>query len=155
MSGSSEQFLVAHTGRCAVAIPLSHTSEVMRPLPITPLAGSPAFVLGLATIRGKTAPVISTSALLGGEVGKAPTRFVCLRSNGRLVALALEHVDGIRSFPNSLFETLPPLLSSAESEKLVERIGTLDAQLLVVLKSGRIVPDNVWKHIEEGSGAPA
>lgn len=156
MSGSTEQYLVARTAQCAVAIPLAHTTEIMRPLPIAALAGAPAFVLGVTTIRGTAVPVVSAGALLGAEANGQVGRFVCVRVEGRLVALAFERVEGIRKFEAAFFKNLPPLLKS-ENTELVERVGALDAQLLFVLKTGRVVPDDVWKRMAalEVNGATA
>ncbi len=38
---------------------------------------------------------------------------------------------------------MPPLLGQAGAE-LIERIGTLDSGLLLLLGNGRIVPPQVW-----------
>jgi chemotaxis signal transduction protein len=38
---------------------------------------------------------------------------------------------------------LPPILRDVAAD-LIEAIGTRDAQLLVVLRAARIVPDEVW-----------
>jgi len=58
-------------------------------------------------------------------------------------------VVGVRELPTASLRNLPPLLRDA-SEDLVQSVGTLDTELLVVLQSGRLVPDSVWTTIPTG-----
>jgi purine-binding chemotaxis protein CheW len=58
--------LVFRCGAHTVALPLEQAVEVMRPLPIVPLAGAPEFVLGLAVVRGAPTPVVAVERLLTG-----------------------------------------------------------------------------------------
>jgi purine-binding chemotaxis protein CheW len=123
----------------------------MRPLPVTPLAGAPAFVQGLSVIRGTPVPVVDLGALLSGSDPAKPTRFVTLRLDGRCVALAVEGVLGIRELPGTL-SSLPPLLADASAEA-VSALGILDAELVLVLEAARLVPDSVGKE-RDAEGSP-
>src|SRR5580692_5756315 len=67
------------------ALPLRHVIETMRPLPTSPIPGAPAFVDGLAVIRGAPVPVVSLSRLLGATTTQA-TRLVCVRTERGRVA---------------------------------------------------------------------
>ncbi len=126
---------------CAVS--LSDVCEVMRPLPVEALADMPPFVLGLAMIRGHAMPVVELARLLGDERSSSVNRFVTLRAGDRFVALAVEHVDGVRALERKSFEAMPPLLG-AERADLVESVATLDAQFLLVLRSARLIPEELW-----------
>jgi len=136
----------ARTRLCA--LPLGHVVETMRPLPTTPLAGAPAFVAGLSVIRGQPVPVVDVGALLGSPEPPAATRFVIVRAGDRRVALALEAVLGVRVLPDGK-EPLPPLLQEAGAEA-VSAVATLDRELLVVLRAGRLVPDALWASLPAG-----
>jgi purine-binding chemotaxis protein CheW len=128
---------------CAFA--LDAVVEIMRPLPVRTLAGMPAFVRGLALVRGAPTPVIDLSTLfLGSEL--TGTRFVILKTGGRTAAVIVNEVLGVVQIDRSTFQEMPPVLQSARSE-LVEEIGTLDSQLLVTLRTARLVPDTVWEAI--------
>jgi purine-binding chemotaxis protein CheW len=124
-------------------LPLRDVVETMRPLPVAPLAGAAPFVRGLSLIRGTPVPVLDLGAMLFGSEPPSPTRFVTLRLEARRVALALEAVLGVRAFPGTL-ASLPPLLVDASSEA-VSAIGSLDAELLLVLEATRLVPDSLWR----------
>ena len=123
----------------------------MRPLPVTPFAGSPPFVRGLSMIRGGPIPVVDLGALLGGPDPEKATRFVTLRLDGRFVALAVGSVLGVQDLTGTM-SSLPPLLADASAEA-VSTLGVLDAELFFVLEAARLVPDSVWQSLEgRGSG---
>jgi len=125
-----------------LALPLDDVVETMRPLPGEPLAGAPRFVRGISVIRGAPVPVVDAASLLGiGDSHAA--RLVTLRVGDRRVAVAVDAVLGIRALPPESLQELPPLLREAGSG-VVEAIGVLDAELLLVLQSVRLVPESVW-----------
>lgn len=135
------------------ALPLQHVVETMRPLPVETLASMPAFVRGLARARGNPLPVVDLGALLGGDTPARPTRFVMVRVDGRHVLLAVEEVLGVRDLGQVAVERLPPLLGDGGGAA-VASVGMLDAALLVVLQTARLMPPSTWidpAH-ERGSG---
>jgi purine-binding chemotaxis protein CheW len=138
----------ARTRLCAV--PLAQVVETLRPLPVMALAGAPPFVAGLSIIRGAPVPVVDVGALLPGSEPPRPTRFVLLRLEERRVALALEGVLGVEELPGTL-QSLPALLAGA-SAAAVAAVGTLDAELLLVLEAARAVPESVWRELDAERG---
>lgn len=133
---------------CALA--LSNVVEIMRPLPIEPLAGAPDIVRGLSIIRGAPVPVVDLGGLLGSEVRSPSTRFVMIRAGERTVALSVDTVQGIREVASSQLGDMPPLLRGAHAER-VDAIGALDAELFLVLNAGHLVPDEVWMSLSGGA----
>jgi purine-binding chemotaxis protein CheW len=87
-------------------------------------------------------PVVDVGALLGSSEPPRPTRFITLAIGKQSVALAVEGIVGVRLLAEEALEELPPLLRDASLDA-IERIGTLDASLLVVLRTARIVTDAV------------
>jgi len=120
------------------ALNLAHVVEIMRPLPVEPLAGAPSMLLGLSVIRGAPVPVVALAGLF--KDGGASGRFVIVRAGRRPVALAVDAVLGICEFAPSVYQAMPPLLRDAAAG-LVEAIGTLDSELFFVLNTASIVPD--------------
>lgn len=133
------------------ALPLEHVSETMRPLPVEPVAGVPAPVAGVAIIRGAPVPVIDVACVLAGRASH-PTRFVTVNVGARRVALAVDKVIGVRTIPTEALNELPPLLRDASTD-VVAAIGTLDTQLLVVLRSARLIPEPVWSALAAGGAS--
>jgi purine-binding chemotaxis protein CheW len=137
-------FVRAGAHMCALA--LSNIAEIMRPLPIEPLAGAPQVVRGLSIIRGGPVPVVDLGGLLGSQVQGPSTRFVVIRAGKRLVALSVDAVLGIRELASAQIGAMPPLLRDAHAER-VEAIGALDAELFLVLNAAHLVPDEVWQSL--------
>jgi purine-binding chemotaxis protein CheW len=141
----SALIVAARASRCA--LPLEHVIETMRPLPIEPIAGAPAYVLGLAIIRGRPVPVIDLGALLapgGADVTTAAhARFVTVRAGTRQVALAVQSVIGVRGLAPSTVHELPPLVAASSSAS-VAALGVLDRELVAVLDASSVLPDDVW-----------
>jgi purine-binding chemotaxis protein CheW len=142
--------LVARARGLLCGLPVPHIVETMRPLPVEPLPGSPPFVRGLSLIRGAPVPIVDVGALLGSAAPPRTTRLVTLRLAERRVGLALEEVLGLRELPESL-GALPPLLGDAPADA-VSAVGSLDAELLVVLQTARLLPESVWRALEPGLG---
>jgi purine-binding chemotaxis protein CheW len=153
-SGSAEPWwLLCRVRARLCALPLEHVAETMRPLPIESLAGGPGFVSGLSVIRGLPIPVVDAGAVLGMREPARPTRFVTLKAGGKPVAVAVEEVLGIRELASASLRELPPLLREAGSE-VVSAVGTLDAELLMVLQTARLVPESVWQALEALTASP-
>jgi purine-binding chemotaxis protein CheW len=142
--------LIVTAGARACAIPVRHVSETMRPLPVERVPGGPPFIRGISVIRGGPVPVVDLSALLeGSRNGDVFGRFVTVKVGKRRVALAVDTVVGVRSLGAAEVQQLPPLLQGAQAD-LIEAIGTLDAQLLVVLRTARLVPHELWEALMPG-----
>jgi purine-binding chemotaxis protein CheW len=145
--------LIVTVGRRACAIGLQHVAETMRPHSIETMSGLPEFVRGVSVIRGAPIPVVDLKALLeDGENSAVYGRFVTVKVGERRVALAVDGVVGLRDLDPAQIGELPPLLRDVDAD-LVEAIGTCDAQLLLVLRAARIVPDEVWATLATGTKA--
>jgi purine-binding chemotaxis protein CheW len=114
----------------------------MRPLPVESVAAAPDFVLGVSLIRGVPTPVVDAGALIGAIEPADFKRYVMLRSGESGVALAVEEVLGVRELPSASLKRLPPLLREASAE-IVSALGSLDAELLTMLKLARTLTDRV------------
>jgi purine-binding chemotaxis protein CheW len=116
----------------------------MRPLAIEPLASAPSFVQGISIVRGEPIPVLDLRQLLGStSQTERPRRLVVIRVDSRCAGLFVDGVEGVRHLPPDMLRALPRLLGDTSAE-LVTEIGRLDEKLLMVLESGRLVPDSVW-----------
>lgn len=135
---SAKHALICRIGTRLCALPLQHVVETLRPLPVAPLAGAPAHVLGVALIRGLGQPVVDMARLLG-EGDAEVTRYVTLRLGERRVALAVGQVLGTRELALDELQDLPPLLRNAGQDS-VAALGQIDAELLLVLNSTRLIP---------------
>jgi purine-binding chemotaxis protein CheW len=150
--GDPAHWLLCRAGTHLCAVPLDHVAETMRELPIQTIAGAPQYVRGLCIVRGSPVPVVDTGLLFGDQASRCG-RLVTIRAGDRTIALAVEAVLGIRSIAAEAFNDLPPLLRDAATETIAA-IGTLDAELLFVLRSARIIPENVLDRLNvEGAAS--
>ncbi|HUQ94029.1 MAG TPA: chemotaxis protein CheW [Bryobacteraceae bacterium] len=148
MSGTTPGLaVIVRAGTLTCALPVSQVVETMRPLPVEPLANAPRFVRGLAIIRGAPVPVVDLGALLGANTDCPPARFVTVCAAERRVALAVDEILGVRDLEPFSISALPPLLREARCE-IIEALGSLDVELLLVLKAGGVIPPDVWDTID-------
>jgi purine-binding chemotaxis protein CheW len=139
----AHRILVCRVGSHFCAVPIEQVVETLRPLPVAPLAGMPAFVSGLCILRGQVLPVVDAARLLGTETPLLWERFVTIRVGERSVALAVQGVVGLRSLSSSSLGELPPLLREARAD-FVAAVGRLDGELLLVLEGLHLLPEPVW-----------
>ena len=144
--------LLVRVQNLVCAVPLMHVVEIMRPRPVEPIAGVPLCVRGVSIIRGIPSPVVDLGLVLGTP-GSVASRFVTLRLGDRQVALSVDEVLGVRDLDASTIRGLPPLLQGA-SKDFIEAIGTLDAQLLVVLRDAWELPEGVWHALSLQEATP-
>jgi purine-binding chemotaxis protein CheW len=137
-------FLLVRVAGDRVGLPLRGVLETMRPPPCSTLHGAAPWVLGVSVIRGAPTPVINLGRALGRFDGAASAsdrqRVVTVRAGDRAVALSVDEVLGIRRVLASSLQALPPLLDPGD--RLVEALGVLDEQLLLVLREGRLLPED-------------
>lgn len=133
------------------ALPIEHAVEVMRPQPVHALAGAPAPVLGMAMIRGAPVPVIDAARLLGLAARGQVNRFLTVTVGARRVSLGVKDIRGVRTLSAASYGALPPLLRDAGTESLAA-MGALDDELLLVLQTGRLIPEEAWTAIDAARG---
>jgi chemotaxis signal transduction protein len=61
-----------------------------------------------------------------------------------MVALAVDEVIGVKDFAALPVTEISPLLGEAAAE-VISAVATLDAELLVLLRSAHWVPESVWQ----------
>jgi purine-binding chemotaxis protein CheW len=141
MSGALPVLVVQSHG-LRLALPLSCVLEVFRPLPTQAVSGAPAFVRGLATVRGQATAVVDLNRLLGAEEDTAAGRYVSLRVDGRRVVLAVESARALRTLDPEALAGLPPLLG--EGAQHFQGLASLDEGLFVVLNAAKLLPPGDW-----------
>ena len=151
--GHRQSVLLCQVGLLVCAVPLEHVAETMRPLPCEPLSGMASFIDGVSIIRGAPVPIVDLAKLLGRQADELRTRLVLVKMGTRSAALAVARVIGVRSLERSLLTELPPLLAGASTE-VISAVGSLEARLLLILETSRMVPETSWASLE-ARGAPA
>jgi purine-binding chemotaxis protein CheW len=143
--GERASWLLCRAASVICALPIGQVMEIMRPLAIEEIAGAPACVRGLSIIRGTPMPVVDFGLIIGDCVTRA-TRVVTIKAEERPVALAVEDVLGITTIAAEALCRLPPLLRAAATDAIAA-IGALDTELIVFLRTARLVPDDVMARL--------
>lgn len=123
--------------------------EVMRARPTQTLENAPLGVAGVGMIRGVPCPIVDLGTLLDGSPGqiRPGSRWISVQLGTRVAALAVDEVMGIRTLDDRSLSDCSPLLRSAAGAR-IESLGRLDAELLLVLRGGLVLPDDAWPHAE-------
>jgi purine-binding chemotaxis protein CheW len=82
-------------------VPVSFVERVIRAVEITPLPKAPPVISGVINAGGRIIPVVDMRARLSLPAREADPgdRFLIARASGRVVALAVDRVIGVREFP--------------------------------------------------------
>jgi purine-binding chemotaxis protein CheW len=151
MDGRRSVLAVSAAGRLC-ALPIAEVEETMRPASVEPVLGAPAFVLGVARVRGSAIPVVDLGAFLGAG-GDPPTRWVTIRLGERRAVLAVSSVDGVHHIDDGRFGSLPPLLSIAPVDH-IDAITVVDDVLVTVIRPARILPASFPTWLDGAELAP-
>ena len=131
-SASRLSVVLVRAGGLLCALPLASVIETLRNPSIMPIAGTPAWVRGIAVIRGGTVAVVDLGILLGSGAGASrQPRVVTVRVGSRIVGLAADSIVGVREFERSVLSEVPPMLRQAHPEVLAA-MGMLDEPLMVL-----------------------
>src|ERR1700722_553615 len=114
---SAKNWLVCRLHSRLCASPIEQVLEVMRPLPIEPLAQSSAIVLGLCIYRGAPIAVVDAAMIVGDRQDQS-SRFVAIDVGGRVVAMTFGDVVGVRAIGAETGVELPPLLQDAGGDRV-------------------------------------
>lgn len=87
-------------GEMLFAFDAAHIAEVIRLPPITRVPGAPNFLLGVGAHRGEVLPVVDLAPLLrlGNTAVSVRTRAAITRSDGIVVAIIADQLEGLRWF---------------------------------------------------------
>jgi purine-binding chemotaxis protein CheW len=151
ISVERSRWLLCRAGHLRCALPIGHVIEIMRPLPVEPVAGAPPYVRGLSIIRGLPVPVVDLGLLIGARATVA-TRVVTMRA-ARVVAMAVDSVAGVGAIASEALGELPPLVRDAAPD-VIAAIGRIDNDLIVFLQAARVVPDAVLSRFDAEKAAP-
>lgn len=142
------QVLVVSARERVCAIRISQLGETMRPLPISTLGGAPAYVLGVALIRGVATPVVDLGAALGESSAPRITRFLTIKNGPRRLALAVDALVGVQHLSAASLRPLPSHLQLSTGEK-IEAVGAIGEQLLFVVDPLHLAPPQLWATLNE------
>jgi purine-binding chemotaxis protein CheW len=121
------------------ALPLDAITEIVLPRPITPLPRTPAFVLGVMSLRGAVVPVLGLARRLGlpEEEPSRGTRILVLKDGEETMGCRIDRVQGVVRFVREELEKPcvaagldPRFLAGLGYDRLGNLMALLDAERL-------------------------
>jgi twitching motility protein PilI len=148
--------VVFRLGARAMAIPLGAVSEIARPPRATRLPHVPAWVLGIANLRGDIVSILDLEGFISGKAGKNTheQRMLALRPAGDDVrtAVLVDSVDGIQAFEDARIARVTRGFD-AEVAPYARGLYQLEDELVVVLDADRLLQSKPMRQFEDGAGA--
>ncbi len=152
----STAHVVFHLGSRTMAIPLAAVSEIARPPKVTRLPHVPAWVLGIANLRGDIVSMLDLEGFLSGKAGKSTheQRMLALRPAGDEVrtAVLVDSVDGIQAFEDARISRVTRGYDAAVAP-YARGLYQVEDDLVVVLDADRLLQSRPMRQFEDGAGA--
>jgi chemotaxis signal transduction protein len=152
----STAHVVFHLGSRTMAIPLAAVSELARPPKVTRLPHVPAWVLGIANLRGDIVSMLDLEGFFSGKAGKSSheQRMLALRPAGDEVrtAVLVDSVDGIQAFEDARVARVTRGYD-AEVAPYARGLYQMENDLVVVLDADRLLQSKPMRQFEDGAGA--
>jgi twitching motility protein PilI len=152
----STAHVVFRLGGRTMAVPLAAVSEIARPPKVTRLPHVPAWVLGIANLRGDIVSMLDLEGFLSGKVGKSSheQRMLALRPAGDEVrtAVLVDSVDGIQAFEDARISRVTRGYDAAVAP-YARGLYQVEDDLVVVLDADRLLQSKPMRQFEDGAGA--
>jgi chemotaxis signal transduction protein len=152
----STAHVVFRLGSRTMAIALAAVSEIARPPKVTRLPHVPAWVLGIANLRGDIVSMLDLEGFFSGKPGKSSheQRMLALRPAGDEVrtAVLVDSVDGIQAFEDARIARVTRGYD-AEVAPYARGLYQLEDDLVVVLDADRLLQSKPMRQFEDGAGA--
>ncbi|MBB5943644.1 chemotaxis protein CheW [Xanthomonas sp. 3307] len=137
----STRWLRLRCGEQAYALELLKVQEVVLPVPLLALRGTPPAMLGIMNLRGQVVPVID----LGLHLGAAPiemdmlTRVVVLEENGETLGLRVSAVEDVASLRDQQIEPPDNARICRISNHLFRGVARLAQQPMILLDAEQLL----------------
>ncbi|MBT0963554.1 chemotaxis protein CheW [Denitromonas iodatirespirans] len=134
------EYLTFFLGDEEYAIDILRVQEIRGYDPVTPIAGTPAFIKGVANLRGTIVPIADLRIKFGvGGVEYTPFTVVIILNIGlRVVGIVVDSVSDVVSLPAR--ELHPAAgLSASIGAGFLRGLGTVGERMLIVLDIERMM----------------
>ena len=137
----STRWLRLRCGEQAYALELLKVQEVVLPVPLLALRGTPRSMLGIMNLRGQVVPVID----LGLHLGAAPidmdtlTRIVVLEEHGETLGLRVSAVEDVASLTDQQIEPPDNARICRISNDLFRGVARMGEQPMILLDAQRLL----------------
>lgn len=125
------------------AVDILSVQEINRITEITKVPNSPRHVEGVINLRGRVIPVINLRRKFGfpERASDDTSRIVIMEIGGVTNGVIVDSVSEVLRIPSDAVEPAPPL-SSASSSKFIKGLAKLEARLIILLDTDRLMDES-------------
>ena len=118
-------------------------AEVLRPLPVTPLPGAPAFVEGLIELRGRFLPVVDLRKRFGqpAPIDREQSKYIVAPVGSSEVAFVVDEVTGVERIPDSAIQPAPSLDQGPLAARFVSGIVKWEHRVMMMLDIASVLSE--------------
>ncbi len=116
------------------AVNVTHVREVLKNTKISPVPGSPYFVLGIINLRGNIVTVIDTHSRLSLAASEPTdaTRIVVVDMGGQVVGMMVDKVDEVVILKESEIDYAPSV-GNDDSSNFIHGVSQREEELLILV----------------------
>ena len=146
LAGIGEQLVTFFLAGEELAVPIASVQEIVRLPQITKVPNAPAYVEGIANLRGNILPIVNLRNRLGLEPRPSDdrTRVVVLNSSGATTGIVVDSVAEVLHIEESTLESPPQVVSSIEGQFL-RGLAKIDngKRLIMIVAEDKILPEGL------------
>ncbi len=137
----TSRWLRLRCGTQAYALELLKVQEVVLPVPLLPLRGTAAAMLGIMNLRGQVVPVMDLGLHLGAAAAEddAQTRIVVLEENGETIGLRVSAVEDVANLTDSQIEPPDTARICQISNDLFRGVARVSQRPMILLDATRLL----------------
>ncbi|HDS1027833.1 TPA: chemotaxis protein CheW, partial [Stenotrophomonas maltophilia] len=137
----TSRWLRLRCGTQAYALELLKVQEVVLPVPLLPLRGTSAAMLGIMNLRGQVVPVMDLGIHLGAPTGEddAQTRIVVLEEDGETLGLRVSAVEDVANLTDSQIEPPDTARICQISNELFRGVARISQRPMILLDATRLL----------------
>lgn len=137
----TSRWLRLRCGAQAYALELLKVQEVVLPVPLLPLRGTPPAMLGIMNLRGQVVPVMDLGIHLGAGPAQedASTRIVVLEEHGETMGLRVSAVEDVANLTDSQIEPPDTARICQISNDLFRGVARVTAQPMILLDATQLL----------------
>ena len=131
-------------------IEVLHVQEVLKINEITPVPGSPDFVLGVINLRGNVVTVVDIRKRFGLPPLKASesSRIIIIESGEQVVGILVDRVTEVVHLQVSEIERVPNMRSEDQA-RYIQGVSNTDEGLLILIDVDRLIANEDQQKITE------
>lgn len=131
-------------------VSIASVLEIIRVETVTRVPGTPHFIEGIISLRGKVVPVMDLGVRFGLPRSgiSENTRVIIVEAGGLTTGMIVDSVSEVLRLTASNIEPVPALISASGVEAL-KGVALVDGRMIIILDLGKLLHDDEKKELKE------